>query len=151
MPRMPPHAKQDSGDLTKDGNQSAESSPIMFSLDKIAETRITEAMQRGDFDNLPGAGCPLKIDGNQHIPQDLRVAYRILKNAGCIPPDLELRREIAQVEQLIPTLGNTLEKDSAAKRINYLMACLGTYRGRELNLRLQEDYYQKLCKKFQCK
>jgi hypothetical protein len=123
----------------------------MFSLDKIAETRITAAMQRGDFDNLPGAGYPLKIDDDQHIPQDLRVVYRILKNAGCIPPDLELRREIAQIEQLIPSLRNTVEKDNAAKRINYLMACLSAYRGRELNLRLQEDYYHKLHKKFHYK
>jgi hypothetical protein len=122
----------------------------MFSLDKIAEMRITEAMQRGDFDNLPGAGRPLKIDDDQHIPQDLRVVYHILKNAGCIPPELELRREIAQVEQLIPTLRNTLEKDSAAKRINYLMSRLSAYRGRELNLRLLEDYYQKLHMKFHC-
>jgi hypothetical protein len=54
----------------------ATSSPIMFSLDKIAETRITEAMQRGDFDNLPGAGQPLKIDDNQQeIPRQI-VGYK---------------------------------------------------------------------------
>ena len=123
----------------------------MFSLDKIAEARITEAMERGDFDNLPGAGQPLKLDDDQHIPQDLRVAYRILKNAGCIPPELELRQEIAAVEQLIPTLKGAMEKDKALRKSNYLMARLSAYRGRELDFRLQEDYYYKLRKKFQDK
>jgi len=43
-------------------------------------------MSRGDFDGLPGAGRPLVLDDDPLVPEDLRLAYRILKNAGFVPP-----------------------------------------------------------------
>jgi hypothetical protein len=51
-------------------------------LDLIAERKIAEAISRGELDNLPGAGRPLELDDDALIPEDLRVAVRILKNAG---------------------------------------------------------------------
>ena len=55
--------------------------------------RIAEAMAEGAFDDLPGAGKPLALDDDTLVPEDLRVAYRILKNAGFLPPEVESRRE----------------------------------------------------------
>ena len=64
----------------------------MFDVEKIAERRIVEAMEHGEFDNLPGAGRPLNLDDDAGIPESLRMAYRVMKNAGVLPPEIDLRR-----------------------------------------------------------
>ncbi|ROR34438.1 DnaJ family domain-containing protein [Inmirania thermothiophila] len=71
----------------------------MWLIDQIAEARIREAMAQGAFDGLPGAGRPLVLDDDRHVPEHLRVAYRILRNAGFLPPEAALRREIRTVEE----------------------------------------------------
>ena len=48
----------------------------------VAEQRIREAMDKGEFDNLPGRGRPLDLDGEANIPEELRMAWKLLKNAG---------------------------------------------------------------------
>ena len=58
-------------------------------LDFIAEQRIAEAIANGDFDHLPGSGKPLELDDDSLLPEELRLAYRILKNAGFVPPEIE--------------------------------------------------------------
>ncbi|RME58545.1 DUF1992 domain-containing protein, partial [Candidatus Parcubacteria bacterium] len=61
----------------------------------IAEQRIREAQARGDLDDLPGAGKPLALEEDSpFVPPELRMAYKVLKNAGYIPPEIELRRDI---------------------------------------------------------
>ena len=57
-------------------------------LEFIAEQKIAEAVSRGELDNLPGEGRPLELDDDALIPEDLRLAYRILKNAGFVPPEV---------------------------------------------------------------
>jgi Domain of unknown function (DUF1992) len=69
-------------------------------LEFIAERRIAEAVSRGDFDDLPGAGQPLDLTDDALVPEELRVAYRILKNAGFVPPEVEALNEIAALERL---------------------------------------------------
>ncbi|HUQ75043.1 MAG TPA: DnaJ family domain-containing protein [Burkholderiales bacterium] len=70
-------------------------------FDQIAEQKIAEAIARGELDDLPGAGRPLELDDDAHVPEDLRVAYRILKNAGYVPPEAEALSEIGALEQFI--------------------------------------------------
>lgn len=65
----------------------------MWLLDQWAERHITEAQSKGEFDNLPGSGEPLILDDDSHVPPELRAGYRLLKNAGCLPPELEQRRK----------------------------------------------------------
>jgi Domain of unknown function (DUF1992) len=55
----------------------------------LAERKIEEALARGELDDLPGAGRPLELDDDRLVPEDVRLAYRILKNAGYVPPELE--------------------------------------------------------------
>ncbi len=52
----------------------------------VAEQKILEAQQEGAFDNLPGTGKPLELEDTSHIPEELRMAYTLLKNAGYIEP-----------------------------------------------------------------
>ena len=70
-------------------------------FDQIAERKIAEAIERGEFKDLPGAGKPLELDDDAHVPEDLRVAYRILKNAGYVPPEVNSLREIGELERLV--------------------------------------------------
>ena len=58
-------------------------------LDFIADQRIAESIANGDFDDLPGSGKPLELDDDSLLPEELRLAYRILKNAGFVPPEIE--------------------------------------------------------------
>jgi hypothetical protein len=65
----------------------------------IAENKIREAIRAGEFDNLPGAGTPVDLDGYFKLPEHLRVAFSILKNANCVPAEVELLNEIAALER----------------------------------------------------
>jgi hypothetical protein len=73
----------------------------MLLLDALVEQRIAAAQEAGDFDDLPGAGKPLALDDDRLVPESLRVAYRILKNAGFVPPEVEARHEVASVAELL--------------------------------------------------
>ena len=58
-------------------------------FDLLAERRVAEAIARGELDDLPGAGRPLDLDDDALVPEELRAAYRILKNAGIAPPEVK--------------------------------------------------------------
>lgn len=97
----------------------------MFIIDQLAEQKITEAIARGELDNLPGAGAPLELGDDGLVPEELRAGYRLLKNAGYLPADLELRREIASVEALLVQARSVEQRDSLSKRLRYLLLQLG--------------------------
>jgi hypothetical protein len=94
-------------------------------LDFLVEQKILEAAARGEFDDLPGAGRPLDLDDDPLIPEDLRLAYRILKNAGFVPPEVETVKEIAALERL--AIGDA----KAVKKLALLKA------------RIEARYYEK--------
>jgi hypothetical protein len=73
----------------------------MQALAILAESKIQSAMARGEFDNLRGHGKPLNLDDLKGVPADLRMGVRLLKNAGCLPPELEARKESARLGNLI--------------------------------------------------
>jgi len=83
----------------------------MLALELIAEKKICDAIRAGAFDDLPGAGRLLDLDDDKLIPEELRIAYRILKNAGCVPPEIEARKEAATLRKLI-----TAATDDGARR-----------------------------------
>ena len=73
----------------------------MLLFDLLAERKIEEAVSRGELDDLPGAGRPLELDDDPLVPEDLRLAYRILKNAGYVPPEVEHINQIDGLERLV--------------------------------------------------
>lgn len=73
----------------------------MWLLDQWAERHILDAQNKGEFDNLSGRGKPLALDDDSHVPPELRTGYRLLKNAGCLPPELEYRREAIALADLL--------------------------------------------------
>ncbi len=67
--------------------------------EKAAEKIIREAMERGEFDDLPGKGKPIDLTAYFDTPEEVRLAYSILKNAGMVPREVELLKEIAELKQ----------------------------------------------------
>lgn len=100
----------------------------MISFQKIAEERILQAQRQGAFDNLSGAGKPLRLEDDSNIPEDMRMVCKILKNADCLPPEIEIRKEIKQVEELLSAMPSTEEKYRKIKKLNYLVMKLNEIR-----------------------
>ncbi|PFA17481.1 DUF1992 domain-containing protein [Bacillus cereus] len=67
----------------------------------IAEERIRQAINKGDLDDIPGKGKPLQLEDLSMVPPDLRMSYKILKNARMIPVEMELQKDILKIEDLI--------------------------------------------------
>lgn len=116
----------------------------MFDYLRIVEQRILEAQERGEFDNLPGRGKPLTLEDDSNVPEDLRVAYKILKNANCLPPELQEKKEIRQMEDLLATLPDEKERYKLIKKINFRIMKLNMMgRGSPL-LEEKQIYYGKV-------
>ena len=111
-------------------------------LDQIVERRIAEAELRGDFDRLPGAGRPLELDDDSLVPRELRVAYRMLRNAGYVPEEVQLFAEIGSVERLLSQALTDEERAAATARVRLLLGRLGGARG--LSLQTEVRYFDRL-------
>lgn len=72
-----------------------------MAFDRIADRKIREAMQEGQFDDLPNKGRPVDLEEYFKLPVELRMAYSVLKSAGCVPEEVELLNEIAALERQI--------------------------------------------------
>jgi hypothetical protein len=57
----------------------------MKALALLAESKIQAAIAQGEFDDLPGSGKPLQLEDLSRIPADLRMGFKLLRNAGCLP------------------------------------------------------------------
>ena len=108
----------------------------MLALELLAERKIEEAIARGEFDHLPGAGRPLELADDPLVPEDLRVAYRILKNAGYVPPEVQTLNQIADLERYIAR--DDLDADAIAKGLRKLAL---------LRTRVEAAYYGKVATK----
>jgi len=101
----------------------------VLKLDWLVEQRIRDAIERGELDALPGAGQPLVLDDDPLIPEDLRLAYRILKNAGYAPPEVRYLREIAELRRSIAQAPDAHSRSKALTRLSMLMAYLDARTG----------------------
>jgi len=98
-------------------------------FEKLVEERIKKAQKDGLFDNLEGARKPLNLD-DMNVSDDLRLAHKILKNAGFLPPEVELRKKITHTEQLLETaVIDSPQRNKIQKKLNYLLTKLSTARG----------------------
>jgi hypothetical protein len=114
---------------------------------KIAEQKIREAIENGEFDNLEGMGKPLDLSDESWIPEDLRMAYKILKNAGCLPPELELRKEVMNLRDLITTIDDNQERLKKIRELNFKLLKLNELRKRPINLENFPEYEDKIYRK----
>ena len=124
---------------------------MLSGFDKIVEQRIRAAQRKGEFDDLEGAGSPLRLDDDLHIPEDLRMAYKMLKNADCVPPEVELKKEILKTETLLCGMAETAEKYRLLQKLNFMIMKLNTFRDTSIDFEMPQHYMAKLtervCKK----
>ncbi|WP_058973471.1 DUF1992 domain-containing protein [Type-D symbiont of Plautia stali] len=76
----------------------------MWFIDQLVEQHIRTALEKGELSNLPGEGAPLQLDDDSAVPPELRSAYRLLKNSGFLPPELAMRREALEINDLLRQL-----------------------------------------------
>lgn len=125
-------------------------SPLLPTYETLIEQRIREAQARGEFDDLPGAGRPLDLDDDLLVPEDLRVAHRILKNSGYVPPEAQ---QLAEINQLIATAGRaelvSEQTEAASRRLRALLMQM-ELAGRPLAAaQAWHDYQQALAQRLQ--
>ena len=116
---------------------------MLKGFQKIIEERIRKAQEEGEFDNLPGSGRPLCLE-DTHVPEELRLAYKILKNADCLPPEIELKKEITRIEEVLAGMTDTAEKYSVLKKLNFLILKLNLSRGGSVRFEMPQHYEAKL-------
>jgi hypothetical protein len=113
---------------------------MITGFEKIVEDRIKKAQHRGEFDNLHGAGKPLDLQEDRHIPEDLRLAYKILKNGDCLPPEIELKKEILRTEDLLANMHDAAERYSTLKKLNFLILKLNATRNTDVRFDMPQHY-----------
>lgn len=116
---------------------------MLSGFEKIVEERIMQALKKGAFDNLPGSGKPLSF-GEMNLPEDLKLAYKILKNGDCLPPEIELRKEIRQTEDLLERTGDTAEMYRIIKKLNFLVMKLNSLRQGAVEFEVPQRYQTRL-------
>lgn len=87
-------------------------------LNRIAEEKIRDAMERGVFDNHSLKGKRLRLESNAFVPAELRLAYKMLKDAGFLPPEMELRKEIVTLKDLLRTVEDEEARGRLTAKIN---------------------------------
>ena len=120
-------------------------------LQNMAEQRILEAQRAGAFDNLPGKGKPLKLEDMSWVPEDLRLGYHVLKNAHVLPPEVELRKDIHTLQDLLKHVEDEGERLALAKSIQWKMIRLDMLKRRSIGANTLRGYGRKLVAKFQIK
>jgi hypothetical protein len=116
----------------------------------ISEDRIKKAYKDGEFDNLPGLGKPLQLEDMSGIPEELRMAYKLLKNAGYTQEEGQLRQEMVTIENLIKKCDDSGEKETLQKNLNEKLIRfnqLMSKRGVKTNSAIFKNYEQKVQKK----
>lgn len=114
----------------------------------IAEERIRAAQREGAFDNLPGKGKPLVLEDLSTVPEDLRMAYHLLKSAHVLPPEAELQKEIHTLQDLLKYLEDDGERKALAKEIEWKVIRLDLLKRRSFSWQTSRCYGKKLVRRF---
>jgi hypothetical protein len=118
-------------------------------FEKIVEQRILTAQKNGIFDNLEGEGKALNLPDDSGIPPELCLACKIMKNAGYVPPEIELKKQIRHLEDIIADMGETSEKYHSLKKLNFLIMQLNSMRKTSAELEIPQHYSLKIIQRME--
>jgi len=121
--------------------------PLSF-FARVVEEKIRAAQDAGAFDNLPGKGKPLELEDWSDVPEDLRISYHVLKNAGVLPPEAQLRKEIHTLQDLLKHVEGDEQRKALAKSIEWKMIHLDLLQRRSLGTEGTRYYGKRLVAKF---
>ncbi|MDR2551234.1 MAG: DUF1992 domain-containing protein [Desulfobulbus sp.] len=114
-------------------------------IQTIAERKIQQAMTEGTIPDLSHwKNKPLPPDDMAHVPEDLRMAYRLLKNGGYVPEEVAVQKEITRLEQLMTTCTDEREKIKQLRKISCLKTKLEGRFGRPMELGEETPYYDRV-------
>src|SRR5512139_3672364 len=88
-----------------------------MSFDRTVEAIIKEAMERGEFDNLPGRGKPIDLTEYFETPEEVRIANSVLKNAGMTSREVDLLKEIAELKQILEAVFDEKKRQEIGNQI----------------------------------
>lgn len=118
---------------------------MLSAIQIIAERKIAQAIQNGELAVEGWQGRPLPEDDVQ-VPPELRMAYKLLKNAGYLPPEIETKKEIQQLEELIAATEDEHERLRQLKKLQVLRLRCNTMRQRPIHVE-EGDYHRKVVEK----
>ncbi len=124
---------------------------FFIALQRIAEEKIVEAMKNGEFDNLPGKGKPVNLNDDANIPPELRVAYRILKNAGYVSEEVNELREINNLKDMLEDCEDEQEMYRKIQKLNLMVMKMNERRKVPVYLEVEQVYYRKVLEKVKVK
>ncbi|MBN2140339.1 MAG: DUF1992 domain-containing protein [Desulfovibrionaceae bacterium] len=113
-------------------------------IQQFAEELIQKAMREGQFDDLQGKGRPLNLEDDSMIPAELRMPYKILKNAGCLPPELQAEKDIRTAVDLLEAMEDEQERYRQIQKLNFLITKLNMCRRRPVDLEKDQLYYRRV-------
>ncbi|MBI4792295.1 MAG: DUF1992 domain-containing protein [Deltaproteobacteria bacterium] len=116
----------------------------MFLLTRIAERKISQAIEEGSLDFARWKNMPLPADDDPLVPDDLKMAYKIMKNAGYLPPEIEMKKEIQTLEELIASTEDEHLRLKQMKKLTVLLMKVEAARKTPTNFAAQDDYYRKV-------
>jgi DnaJ homologue, subfamily C, member 28, conserved domain len=116
-------------------------------IERIAERKIRDAIERGELDSLALAGKPIELESSPFVPEELRLAYKVLKDAGFLPPEMELRKEIVTLRALLDSVEEVDERIRIARKINEKVLRLNLLMKRSLDSEERQLYVSKLRQK----
>lgn len=112
-------------------------------LAELAERAIQEAQQRGEFENLSGQGQPLPETNDPFMPETLRMAYKVLKNAGYVPREVQSQREIRSLIECLERETDEALKMRQIQKVQLFIAKARIEHGGLLQEE-NENYFQKV-------
>jgi hypothetical protein len=116
----------------------------MDSLARIAERKILEAMKENDFTSEKWKNKPLPLDDDLNVPDDLKMAYKIMKNSGYLPPEIVEKKEVQRLEELIAATEDEHERLKQMKKLNVILMKIDAARPSRSNIAHQDEYYRKI-------
>lgn len=117
-------------------------------FEQLVEQRIEEAQARGEFEHLPGAGRPIDLEPDPLVPEDLRVAWRVLKNAGFVPPEVEALRHLRAAATEVEEARDDAARARALRKLQALSLALAESRpGGRRGLAAEPRYYARILSK----
>jgi hypothetical protein len=120
---------------------------MIQALQQLAEQRIAKAIEDGTLKVDGWKNKPLPLDDDSFVPDDLKMAYKILKNSGYVPPEVELRKEVQKLEDLIIKTEDSHQRVKQMKKLDLLMRKIDLQRSRPSSIEHDDAYYQKIVEK----
>ena len=120
---------------------------MIKALQQIAEQRIAKAIEDGTLKVDGWKNKPLPLDDDAFVPDDLKMAYKILKNSGYVPPEVETRKEIQKLEDLILKTEDSHQRVKQMKKLDLLMRKIDGQRTRPASIEHDDAYFRKIVEK----